>query len=784
MALRWFATGPIRFHGVRAFNAGDYVPDSIVTLHGLDTDDLVTQVDVPAQDPAVITRPLTTSDRDTDDEREAFVPSRLSAEALRAAFDTWDEEGGGAGSGITPGTEVGQIPVWDGNSYEPQAPGDPTADIEEIAATRIGAVAGQVELQPMWVTGHSWFAVDTNATPGARVHQRLARRVGSSGTPTNRAQSGRTIGDIATATLSGSNGWTPRTRAFAIAVCTINDITLFDGSAASRRGFAHAWRTLLAQLTANAAVAANTTSFVYSANWTAETVAVSTAQAAATNSTGGSRFTTSTVGSYFEFTVSGAAVDVFLVARAAGAGLCTFSVGSTTVGTLDLTATTAQDTPAVAKLRGLGSGAHTVRGTLTSGASLTVDSIRVPASSPTIGLILGEPPVIPTGTDHATYLADLAVFKADLAEIVAEYPTFVYADLNQPGWDSSMLTDDGKHPNDKGCAWIASRAHQALVDAPAWSTGLHVLNAAPQAAYTPPTGPVAPSGGQDGTGVAGSGGTPVAPTALTIAATPGNGEVTITASGGTGSGVTYALYRDTTATGTPIATSFPFTDTGLTSGTPVSYIATATNAGGSVTSNVATATPAPVSVTAVADTFNRADAPLAGSTTTTGGKVWALDGSTIPTVVSQQVKAAAGGSGNSAVTVDCGSADGDVQATLAALSGATASMISGLCLRYVDANNYLSVQIRRSGTDQEWALVKRVAGTATVVSPGRADVPAAGDVVKAEMRGDTIRVLINGAERVPPQTVTEFTSATKHGLYFNGTDTVSTWDDWSFTPVA
>ncbi len=86
MALRWFATSPIYFNNVRGFNAGNLVPASIVQAHALDERGLVVQIDVDVDDPAVVLRPILTSDFDTDTERENFIPSRLSEVALKAAF--------------------------------------------------------------------------------------------------------------------------------------------------------------------------------------------------------------------------------------------------------------------------------------------------------------------------------------------------------------------------------------------------------------------------------------------------------------------------------------------------------------------------------------------------------------------------------------------------------------------------------------------------------------------------------------------------------------------------
>lgn len=368
------------------------------------------------------------------------------------------------------------------------------------AALADPAAAAQFELQPLWVTGHSWLGNNSNATPNARFFERVARRL-NMGTVTNKGVSGRTVGDIANLTLGGANAWVPRTKALAMLMCTINDVTLFDGSAAGQRSYGHAWRALLAAVTANAAVAANTRNFVYSQGWTNEAVTgtPASAQAVTRNSTGGTQWTTTVPGSFFEFTFSGADVDVFLVAKKAGAGLVSFTEGSTALGTMDLTATMGQDVPAVYRIRNRGTGTHTVRGTLVSGKSLTVDSYRIPSTAPVPVLVLGEPKVIPTATDQASYLADVERYKTDLAAIAAEFPSAHYLDLAaEPGWNTgTMLTWDGKHPHDRGSAWIAGRVQAALSGIP-YSTGLNVLSGGYPGAYTAPEGPAIPGGGQSG----------------------------------------------------------------------------------------------------------------------------------------------------------------------------------------------------------------------------------------------------------------------------------------------
>jgi hypothetical protein len=359
---------------------------------------------------------------------------------------------------------------------------------------RSAAIAPQVEGQPLWVTGHSWVAGLTDAV---QWWERVSKRIAAP-TTTTAGYSGRTIGDVALAALSGTGSWTPRTASLVMAVCTINDITIFQGTTASRAGYKHAWRSLLSLVTSNYVTAADTAQIVYSSGWTKQTIGRSIGAGSSTNATGSAQFKTTTTGSYLEFAATGPSVDVVLMARTTGAGLATATVAGTTVGTLDLTAATAQDTPAVMKLRNLGAGTRTIRVTHTSGASLTLDSIRIPATTPTEGVIVGEPPI--TSTNYPAYLTDLASFKADLAAIVAEYPTFVWLDLAQrSGFTASTHLYDGKHPSDPGADWIAAGVVNASAALP-WVPILHRLATSAEAAYTEPTPPAVPSGGQPGAG--------------------------------------------------------------------------------------------------------------------------------------------------------------------------------------------------------------------------------------------------------------------------------------------
>lgn len=148
-----------------------------------------------------------------------------------------------------------------------------------------------------------------------------------------------------------------------------------------------------------------------------------------------------------------------------------------------------------------------------------------------------------------------------------------------------------------------------------------------------------PAGTPAGTLIARSdaGTTPTAPTSISLTASPGDGTVTVNLAGGAGA-TSFALYRGTVASGDPIAVSFPYTDTVVSNGTAVSYIATASNAVGTVTSPVVTVTPnapsgRPQVVTSSA-TVARAQVPT--HNLTIGKPTGVLDGDLLVAVVHSQ----------------------------------------------------------------------------------------------------------------------------------------------------
>lgn len=406
-----------------------------------------------------------------------------------------------------------------------------------------------LELMNLYLFGHSWIQGTGSQTPGARFFDKIARRFGmqypstitssrteGSWSPNNKGVAGRTAGDLANLTIqnptspttsaSQGYGWqvygassgVTGGKALVLMCNTINDLTIFQGSAAALVGYKHAWRSSLATITAMGLKAANTTQFAFdvTANWTKETIAATSASTAGATagSTGGVRWKTTTTGAYFLTTVQGTSADLFFVARTAGGGLYTITVDGSAFGTFDLSAATAQDTPAVYKMRGMSNAAHTVQVTFTSGTSMTIDSYRIPHPEPVPIVVFGEGTVIPKTTsgsaDYANYVSDLnTVYKPALATICAEYPSVIYIDLDIAGWVPSLHlgadgtyvtpTDGQKHPSDRGSAFMADAATTALRSLP-YSNGLNIIaGSSATVPYTAPTIPTVPGGGHDGT---------------------------------------------------------------------------------------------------------------------------------------------------------------------------------------------------------------------------------------------------------------------------------------------
>jgi hypothetical protein len=169
-----------------------------------------------------------------------------------------------------------------------------------------------------------------------------------------------------------------------------------------------------------------------------------------------------------------------------------------------------------------------------------------------------------------------------------------------------------------------------------------------------------------------------------------------------------------------------------------------------------------------ADTFNRTDeSPLA--TPSDAGSDWVSINGTIAVVTNE----ARGTSVEARSYLECGTADGDVVATIG-----TVNLGSGHVLgRVTDANNSLFLLL----SSTSFTLWKQVAGSySNLYSVGSLTV-VIGDTFGLRMAGDQVSILHNGSVVGVAQTVSDFTAVTKHGIRF---DNPATLDAFTFTEAA
>lgn len=623
------------------------------------------------------------------------------------------------------------------------------------------SILGQLFALPMFVAGHSYVAGNGAATPSARWFERLAARQ-HMGAITNAGIAGHTVGDIAMCVLGGAYNWAPRTKAHIELLCAINDLTIYGNGAASQRGFGHATRALLSRFTADAVVAADTPTFVYTGTgWATVGVPVisaptSTPAGGAVGSTSGVQWRTTTVGDYVDVAVTSDAADIMLIARAAGAGLVTAKVGATTVGTLDLTAATAQDTPAPMRVAGLGAGTHTVRLTLTSGASMTVDSVNMVSTTPPIGAVIAEGDILASaGTlgpgSTGTYLDAMQQFRVIQQAIVADFPSFAWVDIDaSPLWTGAPdLFYDGKHPNDKG-SQIMSELVEAALGAFGYSASMNVLGPAPTA-YAPVASPLS-YGSKNGAGKGGPALSKLSGTSIRVdwsLFTPPAGTTSYTIRYRIGAG----SWTDVASAGTGTTKDLTGLTTGQVYDIQVAPVVSGTTGTYSLSSTQYIGT--------IYDDFNRTDLTTLG-VTSVGGEVWSWADPT-------------GGAGkwgtNGTIAMPTDGANVSIQLAHLNLYSPDVSVetkvtqvqsTSGLIVRYVDARNYVyslgTALYLRSGSSG--------VGTGTLLA-GTAGVIATNDVMKIVTSGTTITLFRNGTQIAQATGVTAGQTSTRHGLMAN-----------------
>lgn len=177
----------------------------------------------------------------------------------------------------------------------------------------------------------------------------------------------------------------------------------------------------------------------------------------------------------------------------------------------------------------------------------------------------------------------------------------------------------------------------------------------------------------------------------------------------------------------------------------------------------------------VYDAFDRTNGSL--RTPTTGGDAWSAalaSGSTTGiSVVGGTVKASSG-TGNSYAWVP-GEANVIVEATVAAIAG---DPIAGLIARYTSPTDHLVVQLRASSADQTYTVFDRSSALTTLITS--TVQPKVGDRFGMRVTGTIVQLLVNGAVIGSASTTK---TAANPGVYFNGTDMVTAFDDFTVTGV-
>lgn|GEM_PF-4473581 len=176
------------------------------------------------------------------------------------------------------------------------------------------------------------------------------------------------------------------------------------------------------------------------------------------------------------------------------------------------------------------------------------------------------------------------------------------------------------------------------------------------------------------------------------------------------------------------------------------------------------------------DDFNRADGAL--GTTSVGAKTWAAEGAGgySGVIAGNKAKVTGGTTSLGYVVADSGISDGVVKVTA---SGMDSTRQAGVLLRYVDANNYVSLLYRVSGSDLHYRLSRRVAGTSTDIL-ALTTLSQPGDVIEVTMNGSNYAIKVNGVT-VGTATSSYHASATKQGFAITNpaAQADTTWDDIS-----
>jgi hypothetical protein len=184
------------------------------------------------------------------------------------------------------------------------------------------------------------------------------------------------------------------------------------------------------------------------------------------------------------------------------------------------------------------------------------------------------------------------------------------------------------------------------------------------------------------------------------------------------------------------------------------------------------------------DEFERG-VTVTGLATTDDGKTWLYKDSGAGNPASWQANAGGdvkyiGAAPRAAAIVDGISANGTVKTTIGV---APTGNSAGLAARVTDWNNYIGLGFNWGTGDGKLNLFKRVGGTLTTIIQSAVLSLTTDAVVELALNGTSVSAKLNGVEVIAPQTITDFSTVTLHGLLSNSAETALTWKRIEFIPA-
>jgi hypothetical protein len=421
-------------------------------------------------------------------------------------------------------TEVQQLEELVATKYVKPTTGIPATDLEgnipeaklsqqlrdKLNAVTSGPISAPVDLtttalvNKSFVTlGNSFNVPDSELQSRGNHYTELLQKNLSMASLTTHAVGGTYVSEIAVSALSPdpTKGIGTRDKSY-IGVALIGNNTLLGDSPENRNTVKYGAQTLLAALTADTIIPANTSTFVYSGGFQAFPF---------DTATGGAYIATLNDGAYTEFTFNGAqGADLLFQVRPVN-GNTAFRIHEIKAGNPvlleELVINTILDgerhyLPVVYKIRNLGPGVHTIRATKIAGGSMIIDAVMIPSAAPRSGFIVLEATSDPAriSVQGADLIATRTALWNEVKAVAADYPTFKLIEPSLEGWDPATMTADGLHANDQGQHYIYREVVKAVAQTPYSVGNGNILdkNTPYPAAYVSPAGPAVPIEGKSG----------------------------------------------------------------------------------------------------------------------------------------------------------------------------------------------------------------------------------------------------------------------------------------------